>query len=110
MAFSLTRRSILQSGSAAAVTTVASSAVHNIARAQTNDGEAYWELVRRQFVFPESTVPMNCANLCPTFQAVAEKASAMSRVIDYDVSFNNRAQFNDTLKASRAKVAGLHET
>lgn len=48
---------------------------------------------------------MNCANLCPTFQSVAEKVTALSRIVDYDVSFNNRAQFNDTLKATRAKVA-----
>ena len=48
---------------------------------------------------------MNCANLCPSFQMVADKIAALTRVEDYDVSFNNRAQFNDTLRASRAKVA-----
>ena len=48
---------------------------------------------------------MNCANLCPSFQSVAEKVATLSRIVDYDVSFNNRAQFNDTLKASREKIA-----
>ena len=48
---------------------------------------------------------MNCANLCPSFQSVADKVTTLSRVVDYDVSFNNRAQFNDTLKGSRARVA-----
>ena len=48
---------------------------------------------------------MNSANLCPCFQAVADKVAALTRVEDYDVSFNNRAQFNDTLKTSRARVA-----
>jgi selenocysteine lyase/cysteine desulfurase len=43
--------------------------------------------------------------LCPSFRSVADKVTTLSRVVDYDVSFNNRAQFNDTLKESRAKVA-----
>jgi selenocysteine lyase/cysteine desulfurase len=89
----------------AALATSAHGAIQRIARADTVDSEAYWEIVRRQFIFPESAVPMNCANLCPAFQAVADRVVALSRVIDYDVSLNNRAQFNDTLRASRAKVA-----
>lgn len=106
MVFSITRRSILQRvAAAAAVTTVANSAIQNIAKAQPSDGEAYWQLVRRQFIFPESAVPMNSANLCPAFQSVAEKVSTLSRIVDYDVSLNNRAQFNDTLSAARARVA-----
>ncbi len=106
MVFSITRRSILQQATAAAaVATVANGAIQNIAKAQPSDGEAYWQLVRRQFIFPESAVPMNSANLCPAFQSVAEKVAAVSRIVDYDVSLNNRAQFNDTLSAARAKVA-----
>jgi selenocysteine lyase/cysteine desulfurase len=106
MQLSTTRRSFLQqAGAVAAVATTTCGAIRNIARAETASGEAYWELVRRQFIFPETAVPMNCANLCPSFQAVAEKVTTLTQVIDYDVSFNNRAQFNDTLKASRANVA-----
>ena len=106
MPLSVTRRSVLQqAGVVAAFATATCGALGNIARAQTTDGEAYWELVRRQFIFPETAVPMNCANLCPSFQAVADKVAMLTRVEDYDVSFNNRAQFNDTLKASREKVA-----
>ncbi|MBM6583972.1 aminotransferase class V-fold PLP-dependent enzyme [Microvirga sp. BT689] len=83
----------------------AGGALQNIAHAQATAGEDYWELVRRQFIFPETAVPMNCANLCPSFQSVADKVETLTRVVDYDVSFNNRAQFNETLKESRAKVA-----
>ena len=101
-----TRRSVLrQVGAVAAFASTTCGALRNIARAETTGGEAYWELVRRQFIFPETAVPMNCANLCPSFQSVADKVATLTRVVDYDVSFNNRAQFNDTLKASRAKVA-----
>lgn len=105
MPLSVTRRSVLQQAGAVAAFAGTYGAIQNIARAQTPSGEDYWELVRRQFIFPESAVPMNCANLCPTFQSVADKVATLSRIVDYDVSFNNRAQFNDTLKASRAKVA-----
>jgi selenocysteine lyase/cysteine desulfurase len=106
MQLSTTRRSVLrQVGAVAAFASTTCGAIRNIARAETTDGEAYWELVRRQFIFPETAVPMNCANLCPSFQSVADKVATLTRVVDYDVSFNNRAQFNDTLKASRAKVA-----
>jgi len=105
MPLSITRRSVLQQVGAIAALATASGAVQNIVRAQTSSGEGYWDLVRRQFIFPETAVPMNCANLCPSFQAVAEKVATLQRVVDYDVSFNNRAQFNETLKASRAKVA-----
>ncbi len=45
------------------------------------------------------------ANLCPAFQAVADKVAELSRMVDYDVSLNNRAQFNDTLSDARSKVA-----
>lgn len=106
MEFSITRRSILQNATAAAAfAATANTAVQNIANAQPSDGELYWLLVRRQFIFPESAVPMNCANLCPTFQSVAEKVTALSRIVDYDVSLNNRAQFNGTLHDARARVA-----
>ncbi len=105
MPLSITRRSVLQQAGAVAAFATTQGAIQNIARAQAPGGEEYWDLVRRQFIFPESAVPMNCANLCPSFQSVADKVAMLTRVVDYDVSFNNRAQFNDTLKASRAKVA-----
>ena len=106
MPLSVTRRSVLQHvGAATALAATTCSAIRNIAQADASSGEAYWELVRSQFIFPETAVPMNCANLCPTFQSVADKVVTLSRVVDYDVSFNNRAQFNDTLRASRTKVA-----
>ena len=103
MPITTSRRSILQrAGSLAALAAIARP---TLIQAAETAGEDYWGMVRRQFIFPETAVPMNCANLCPSFQAVAEKVAALTRVEDYDVSFNNRAQFNDTLKASRTKVA-----
>jgi hypothetical protein len=81
------RRSFLrQAGAVAAFATKTCDAVGNIARAETTVGEAYWELVQRQFIFPETAVPMNCANLCPSFQSMADKVTTLTQVIDYDVS------------------------
>jgi hypothetical protein len=103
MQLAASRRSFLQqAGVIAAFATPTCDAVRNIARTETTSGEDYWELVRRQFIFPETAVPMKSANLCPSLQSVADKVARLMQVIGYDVSFNNTAQFNDTLKVSRS--------
>jgi len=68
-------------------------------------GEDYWQMVREQFSFPETTVPMNAANLCPSFRAVAENVALLTADIDADCSFNNRARFSGLLEDARALVA-----
>lgn len=101
----ITRRSLIQlTGMTAAAATTAG-LIPALAKADTISGDMYWDLVRHQFIFPETAVPMNSANLCPSFQAVAGKVAELTRIVDYDVSLNNRAQFNDRLGSSRAKVA-----
>lgn len=72
---------------------------------QNLTGEDYWQMVRAQFPFPETTVPMNAANLCPSFRSVAEQVAALTADIDQDCSFNNRNKFGDLLEAARASVA-----
>lgn len=69
------------------------------------DDEAYWEQVRAQFSFREERVPMNAANLCPSPRAVADRVEELTRDIDRDCSFNNRAKFGEMLEESRALVA-----
>jgi len=68
-------------------------------------GEPYWEMVRRQFAFREDKVPLNAANLCPSPRAVAEQVAELTRDIDVDCSFNNRAKFNQLREDSRRKLA-----
>ncbi len=68
-------------------------------------GEDYWEMVRRQFAFREAKVPMNAANLCPSPRAVAEQVAELTRDVDVDCSFQNRARFRGLLETSRQKVA-----
>ena len=61
--------------------------------------------VRALFDFPEARVPMNAANLCPSPRSVAEAVTRLTRTIDLDCSFQNRARFGELLEASRATVA-----
>ncbi|MEQ8953430.1 MAG: aminotransferase class V-fold PLP-dependent enzyme [Gammaproteobacteria bacterium] len=70
----------------------------------TND-EDYWDQVRAQFSFSEDAVPMNAANLCPSFRAVADNVQWLTADIDRDCSFNNRNKFGDLLENARASVA-----
>ena len=67
--------------------------------------ESYWELVRAQFSFREERVPMNAANLCPSPRAVADRVEELTRDIDRDCSFNNRAKFRGLTEESRGTVA-----
>ena len=67
--------------------------------------ESYWELVRAQFAFREERVPMNAANLCPSPRSVAARVEELTRDIDRDCSFNNRAKFRGLTEGSRTAVA-----
>ncbi len=72
---------------------------------QPMSGEDYWQMAREQFSFPETTVPMNAAKLCPSFRSVAEQVAFLTADIDQDCSFNNRSKFLDLLENTRALVA-----
>ena len=67
--------------------------------------DGYWDLVRAQFSFEESTVPMNAANLCPSFRSVSNEISSLTQDIDKDCSFNNRSKFGIFLEESRDIIA-----
>jgi len=69
------------------------------------EDESYWLTIRRQFAFEEARVPMNAANLCPSPRVVAERVCDLTRDIDLDCSFQNRAKFAKLLEEARAKVA-----
>lgn len=71
----------------------------------TPSGDPYWNLVRSQFAFSEDHVPMNAANLAPSPRVVSDRVSNLTRDIDVDCSFNNRAKFKKLLEEARSKVA-----
>ena len=99
---SSSRRDFLQS--TAAILAGATAVVPRLASAQPGSAE-YWNLVRTRFAFTERVVPMNAANLCPSFRAVAENRALLSADIDIDCSFNNREKFNDLLEQGRSRIA-----
>lgn len=71
----------------------------------SSSGEAFWRSVRDEFSFTEQRVPMNAANLCPAPKFVADRVTQLTKDIDGDCSFNNRAKFPELLERSREKVA-----
>ena len=73
--------------------------------ARAEEGEAYWEEVRRKFPFREDRVPMNAANLCPSPTSVAATVTELTRSIDEDCSFQNRERYAQDRETARARVA-----
>lgn len=79
-----------------------------VARAAAEgDDEALFRLARREFPFDEERVPMNAANLCPSPRAVADAVSELTRDIDRDCSFQNRAKFAGMREAAREAAAAM---
>ncbi len=106
MTRSQTRREFLQTTSALMLGGAGMSAAQAQQHlAAPGQDESYWEMVRAQFSFTEEAVPMNAANLCPSFRAVAENVSSLTADIDRDCSFNNRGKFSDLLEETRVRVA-----
>ena len=103
---SQSRRQFLQGSAAIFLTAAASHTKLNEAQSiSSNSEENYWSIVRSQFAFDESAVPMNAANLCPSFRSVSETVAALTYDIDRDCSFNNRAKFSALAEESRTAVA-----
>ena len=96
------RRDFLKKGSAVLATLGATPAALN---AQKMDEETFWLQVRNQFSFTENAVPMNAANLCPSFRAVTDSVEHFTADIDRDCSFNNRAKYSDLLERCRSRIA-----
>ncbi len=99
------RREFLRSSGALLLGGGVSAATAQRQLAAPETDENYWEMVRAQFSFTEDAVPMNAANLCPSFRAVAETVSLLTADIDHDCSFNNRGKFGDLLERARSRVA-----
>jgi selenocysteine lyase/cysteine desulfurase len=97
------QNSLLAAGALASQQSIQAQAADH-ASTPAND-EDFWEQVRAQFSFLESRVPMNAANLCPSFRAVAETVERVTFDIDADCSFNNRAKYSTLLEQAREMIA-----
>jgi len=68
-------------------------------------GESFWRLVKQQFIIRDGFILLNAANLCPSPHMVVEKVFNLTRDIDGDVSFQNRAKFDLLREEARKKLA-----
>ena len=73
---------------------------------ETAGDEAFWEQVKAQFPIRPGLTMMNSANLCPTHYPVLDSLFGLTRNLDGDVSFQNRAKFAGTKDEARSRLAG----
>jgi isopenicillin-N epimerase len=71
----------------------------------TPPDESYWSLVRAQFPIRDGLVPLNAANLCPAPRTVIEAVQRAAADVDGDVSFQNRAKYEDIRERTRGRLA-----
>ena len=55
------------------------------------ENEPFWEQIKKQFPIRPNLIMMNSANLCPTHYGVLETLFGLTRNLEGDVSFLNRA-------------------
>ncbi len=72
----------------------------------TAQDEEFWELVKGQFPLAPGLILMNAANLCPSPYSVQEAVFRLTRDVDGDASFQNRAKFDRLREESRSALAG----
>ena len=69
------------------------------------ENESFWEQIKRQFPIRPSLIMMNSANLCPTHYGVLETLFGLTRNLEGDVSFQNRAKFREEKTNARSLLA-----
>ncbi len=67
--------------------------------------EAFWNLVKGQFMIRKDLIMLNAANLCPSPYPVQQTVFKLTRDLDTDPSFNNRGKFNGLREEARQKLA-----
>jgi isopenicillin-N epimerase len=67
--------------------------------------EAFWRMVRQQFLMPADLAVINAANLCPSSIPAIEAADRITRSIDRDPSMENRRAAGEAREAARRTLA-----
>ena len=67
--------------------------------------EAFWDQVKSRFPIRPGLTMMNAANLCPTHYPVLDSVFGLSRDLDADMSFQNRAKFATAQGQARSLLA-----
>ena len=84
-------------------TTAPQASAFNAATAGT--GEAFWKVVRGQFVMPADLGVLNAANLCPASRPVLEALRRETDSVDHDPSGQNRARLTGEKENTRKALA-----
>ncbi len=69
--------------------------------------ETFWAQVNAQFPVREDLVLVNAANLCPSPWTVQQRVFELTRDVDSDASFTNRAKFDALRERARARLAAF---
>ena len=67
--------------------------------------DKFWTAVRDQFVMPKDLTMLNAANLCPSSAPVLETMYRMTKDMDQDPSFDNRAKLGEGRENTRKALA-----
>jgi selenocysteine lyase/cysteine desulfurase len=79
-------------------------AVKEIGEKEVGD-ERFWGMVKRQFMIREGLIMLNAANLCPSPLCVQKKLFELTKDVDSDPSFTNRAKFAGMKEKVREGIA-----
>jgi selenocysteine lyase/cysteine desulfurase len=67
--------------------------------------EDFWRIVRNQFPIRHDLILLNAANLCPSPFVVSDAVTRLTRSVDADASFQNRARFGGLRETARTGLA-----
>ena len=79
-------------------------AVKRIGERETGD-ERFWGIVKKQFLIREGLIMLNAANLCPSPLSVQKRLFELTKDVDSDPSFTNRAKFAGIKEKVREGIA-----
>ena len=67
--------------------------------------ERFWRLVKEQFLIRKGLIMLNAANLCPSPYPVQQMVFKLTRDLDADPSFANRAKYGELREKARSALA-----
>ena len=67
--------------------------------------ESFWNLVKNQFSIHKDLIMLNAANLCPAPLVVEKRVFELTKDLNADASFTNRAKFAEMKNKARAMLA-----
>ena len=70
-------------------------------------GDAYWQMVRRQFPLKDGLIYLNAANICPASRLVLDRHIEYLRDFHANPAFQNRDKYKPMYESLRAKLAAM---